>query len=1116
MMHLFKRLTTLFLLFLVAGLFYLEYAKRFTELAQEATDDFLTLAVVADLSGPSAFTGRSHVNGVRLLVDQFNRQGGLNGVHIKLKAFDDRNDKAISPKVAQAIADDPTVIGVIGHNYSSASLAAAPIYHREGVPAITPSSSNPKVTLESPWYFRSVIQSDLEAELSVYYIKAILGSDQVCVIYEDLPYGVDLANVFKAKVEELDMHLSCDIQFQTKSPSLADDLKGIVSDLKRRQGKLGIIYLATHVGEGSILVREMKEQGLGNRIFAPSSFYNHSFMTAFDDLPKEQASPGFYTEGVLVTSPLLFDTANRAAQEFKVIYEEAFGSKPGWHAAFSYDSAKIMLEAARSAGIGSGNRPIDQVRTAIREALNRIDSRDVAVQGITGATFFNNVGDAFKPIFVAEFKRNQPLSAFTQLQQAPMLPNAERLRQYAREGRLLEISGHYLQETHVVQTGVSINKVDQLDEEEVTYLLDFFIWFRHTDAVDPTDIEFVNALEVIDLGEPVVKQVNGNQVYQLYRVQARFRGDFVSLPHSIGRHVLGLAFYHKSQERHRLVFVTDILGMGLIDSDSLAKQLEEGQVLPPGRKLKVFSALVYQNIAARTSLGQGRYVTDRDGLVDFSRFNLAFTVGEHHVSLRRDLPVNSFWLTVGASILLLILPFMARRTGKSEIMSSLLWWTTALGLFSLLLAAELVALRYFAMDNEYDQGLIVVVFDVLWWLVPAGLLVAATYTFIWERLERRTGRMVPNLVKVFTGLVILVLACFGILSFVLGYKITALLATSGVVAMIVGLAVQMNISNIFSGIAINVERPFRIGDWIKVDDNIEGRVTDITWRSTRMKTRYETLVSIPNSVASESVVTNFSGLQEFYTEKLTVSTDATNSPLYVQKVLLDAVLATRGVMAEPPPISELDGFDESQATYSVVFYFDDFNDKEHLSRRVWLSIWNHLHWAGLGPNQDQQILEKYLRDLPVFRPFLGEELHAVAKSIRMHRYLGGEAVFRAGDQGDSLFIVREGVLSVYGHRGKESIELARLGAGACFGESALVTGEARSADVVALTDTTLYEITKEEIKTLIADRPVVMKHFAHIFSERQQNHKDKLDEKEQSIEEQPQHFPGSINNFSGL
>ena len=101
--------------------------------------------------------------------------------------------------------------------------------------------------------------------------------------------------------------------------------------------------------------------------------------------------------------------------------------------------------------------------------------------------------------------------------------------------------------------------------------------------------------------------------------------------------------------------------------------------------------------------------------------------------------------------------------------------------------------------------------------------------------------MFPKSVQKFTTLFIFLLAIFGIIAFVYDKKITSLLATSGMFAMIIGLAIQMNISNIFSGVAMAMEQPFKPGDWVKVSNYDEGEVIDISWRTTKILTEDNSL-----------------------------------------------------------------------------------------------------------------------------------------------------------------------------------------------------------------------------------------------------------------------------------
>jgi potassium-dependent mechanosensitive channel len=197
------------------------------------------------------------------------------------------------------------------------------------------------------------------------------------------------------------------------------------------------------------------------------------------------------------------------------------------------------------------------------------------------------------------------------------------------------------------------------------------------------------------------------------------------------------------------------------------------------------------------------------------------------------------------------------------------------------------------------------VYDLFWWIVPAVTLTQSIEKFIWLPLEQKTDHKIPTVVRKFLNFIIYMLTFFSIIAFVYDQKITSLLATSGVVAMIIGLAIQVNISNVFSGIAINIERPFRVGDWIKIGSMEEGKVVDITWRTTRLTTRAGIVLSIPNSVASEASIYNYSlpdGIVEMW---FTIHIDPSVPPRRVVKVLLDALMSSDGVLTKPEPICKV-------------------------------------------------------------------------------------------------------------------------------------------------------------------------------------------------------------------
>jgi branched-chain amino acid transport system substrate-binding protein len=188
---------------------------------------------------------------------------------------------------------------------------------------------------------------------------------------------------------------------------------------------------------------------------------------------------------------------------------------------------------------------------------------------------------------------------------------------------------------------------------------------------------------------------------------------------------------------------------------------------------------------------------------------------------------------------------------------------------------------------------------------------------------------VPTLLRYSVAAVVYVLAFFGVVAFVYDYRLTGLLATSGVLAMIIGLAVQLNITNIFAGVALNLERPFRVGDWIMIhgrtpdpEHGIIGMVVDINWRTTRLKTADDTEILIPNGVISEKTITNFMAPGEMSRFELYFSVDQSVPPETVIPVILGALASVtgaekKGPVADPAPTARIHRATENGVEYVV-------------------------------------------------------------------------------------------------------------------------------------------------------------------------------------------------------
>jgi len=216
-------------------------------------------------------------------------------------------------------------------------------------------------------------------------------------------------------------------------------------------------------------------------------------------------------------------------------------------------------------------------------------------------------------------------------------------------------------------------------------------------------------------------------------------------------------------------------------------------------------------------------------------------------------------------------------------------------------------------------------FGIAWWVLGAWLI-RSLLTLVLRRTifpndyQPHARRLFADLAS---GLVYIV-AFVGIMDTVLKQPISALLATSGVLAIVLGLALQNTLADVFSGLAINIERSFGAGDWITMNDNVEGQIIEIDWRATQIRTFSNDMIVIPNSVISKAVVTNHRKLNEPYLCSLSLNVDSSVSPARVITALQSAASASLDVVPGNTPAAYACGFDDSLVTYKLYFAVESY------------------------------------------------------------------------------------------------------------------------------------------------------------------------------------------------
>jgi small-conductance mechanosensitive channel len=339
--------------------------------------------------------------------------------------------------------------------------------------------------------------------------------------------------------------------------------------------------------------------------------------------------------------------------------------------------------------------------------------------------------------------------------------------------------------------------------------------------------------------------------------------------------------------------------------------------------------------------------------------------------------------------------------------------------------------------------------------------------------------------------------------------LTPLLASTAVVAVVVGLALQESLGNIFSGLTLQMGKAFAPGDWIKSGDFI-GRVQGIGWRSTAVITRANEKLEIPNAMMAKDALVNYSIGAVSGDVKIGLSYTA--PPNYVREVILEALHNIPGIMQYPPPEVFTWEFGESAVQYRVRYWMSDFGDADRLRDTVSTGLWYVLRRKAIQIPYPQMVIRSSLetsgaagtdafereiidglREVDFLRGLRDEELRLLVPGVIVQQFGVGESIVREGDDGDSLFIIREGTVEVLATAsdGKQ-VHIRDLTPPAFFGEMALMTGEKRTATIRAQSDVELLELNRDTFSQLFKDHPETAAQMSEVIAFRMTERRELL------------------------
>ena len=334
-----------------------------------------------------------------------------------------------------------------------------------------------------------------------------------------------------------------------------------------------------------------------------------------------------------------------------------------------------------------------------------------------------------------------------------------------------------------------------------------------------------------------------------------------------------------------------------------------------------------------------------------------------------------------------------------------------------------------------------------------------------------------------------------------GVEPLSILTTTTVVAAVVGLALQETLSNVFTGLMLQLSKPFEPGDWVRTG-NFIGRVRGIGWRSTTLVTRANERLDIPNTTIGKDVMVNYG--DGTVADEISVGISYDVPPNRVREVIRKALHDLPHVLQQPAPLVMPWEYGDSSIRYRVKYWISDYTLAEELHAEVISNLWYTLRRHQMeipfpirtlalrrsravrssDASYEREMLHE-LRKVDFLRDLDDNSLALLIPSVQVHQFGAGEILMRQGEPGETMYVIRRGTVEVLAHGADGSDRhIANLGSSHVIGEAALLTGEPRNATIRALTDVEVIEVSREGFTHLFKQNPNTAKAISEIVSTR--------------------------------
>ncbi len=423
---------------------------------------------------------------------------------------------------------------------------------------------------------------------------------------------------------------------------------------------------------------------------------------------------------------------------------------------------------------------------------------------------------------------------------------------------------------------------------------------------------------------------------------------------------------------------------------------------------------------------------------------------------------------------------------------------------------------------------------ILWMAIIIAIVRFVAFMLLRAAARRSAQAEVSSLLKTVFSIIVYIIAFFVIFQTQFpDVPLTGIFTGSTILGIVVGLALQDTLGNLFAGIALQADQSFQVGDVVTLSTRGMGVIEGVSWRGVRIRTFQNKLLVISNAVLGKEVI-EVAPKDNLNARLVFFNTVYSASPAHTASIVREAMRHSDNVSQKMRPIVRIRNLGDNGIDWEVKYWLDDYtrlNDTDALVReRIWYAFQREkihfayptrtVHVEEQPPEIDLEAVKHEFGDrlkrVPIFDPLSEEELDRLAKASKSRIFAPGEAIVRLGGEGNSMFVIARGKVNVQIVENGRPKTVNELSENEFFGEMSLLTGQPRTASVIATVETEVLQIRKNALKPILEGNPLLVHAITEHIHERQAMLAKLDNEKHEDVNERKMSVMRSIRKFFGL